>query len=145
MTAATLVAELGDLRRFATPRQLMAYAGLVPERALQRRPARGGAASPRPATPTCAGSWSRRPGTTATRRGSGATLRRRQAGQPAAVVEVAWTAQGRLHRRFRRLLGRGKLKQEAVVAVARELLGFVWAVARRRRRGGAGRGPPPPA
>ncbi len=60
----------------------------------------------------------------------GTTLRRRQAGQPAAVTEVAWKAQGRLHRRFRRLVGQGKLKQEAVVAVARELLGFVWAIAR---------------
>ncbi len=59
VTAATLVAELGDLRRFASPRQLMAYAGLVPgEHSSGGAP--GGAGSPRPATPTSGGSSWRR-------------------------------------------------------------------------------------
>jgi hypothetical protein len=52
-------------------------------------------------------------------------LRRRQFGQPEAIKAIAWRAQDRLHRRYRRLLGRGKARQQVVVAVARELLGFV--------------------
>ena len=56
-------------------------------------------------------------------------LRKRQRGQPERVKAIAWKAQDRLHRRFRRLVGRGKPRQKAVVAVAREMLGFVWAIA----------------
>jgi len=129
VTAATVVAELGDLTRFASPRQLMAYAGLVPgEHSSGGRTRRGGItktgnAHVRRVVVEAAWHYRHPPRV-------GATLRRRQAGQPAAAVAIAWTAQGRLHQRFRRLLGRGKLKQEAVVAVARELLGFLWAIAR---------------
>lgn len=61
---------------------------------------------------------------------AGRSWRQRQAGQPEAVKAIAWKAQDRLHRRYRRMVGRGKLKQQAVVAMARELLGFVWAIAR---------------
>jgi len=129
VTAATLVAELGDLTRFASPRQLMAYAGLVPgEHSSGGRTRRGsitktGNTHVRRVVVEAAWHYRHPPRV-------GATLRRRQAGQPAAVIEVAWKAQRRLHKRFGRLLGRGKLKQEAVVAVARELLGFLWAIAR---------------
>ena len=52
---------------------------------------------------------------------------RRQRGAPAAVVQHAWTAQHRLHRRYRRLAARGKPKQLIVTAIARELTGFLWA------------------
>jgi hypothetical protein len=45
-----------------------------------------------------------------------------------AVKEIAWKAQHRLHDRYRKLLGRGKSKQQAVTAVGRELLGFIWAI-----------------
>ncbi len=70
VTAATLVAELGDLRRFASPRQLMAYAGLVPgEHSSGGRTRRGGIT--KTGNPTSGGSSWRRPGTTATRRGWG--------------------------------------------------------------------------
>jgi transposase len=58
----------------------------------------------------------------------GATLRTRQAGLSAEVKEIAWTAQHRLHGRYRRLLARGKPKPTVITAVARELLGFVWAI-----------------
>jgi len=51
----------------------------------------------------------------------------RQVGQPKAIKAIAWRAQDRLHRRYQRLLGRGKARQQVVVA--RELLGFKWAVA----------------
>jgi transposase len=129
VTAATLVAELGDVARFDHPRQLMAYAGLVPsEHSSGGRQRRGGItktgnAHVRHVAVEAAWHYRRPP-----RVGGG--LKRRQAGHPAAVTELAWKAQVRLHKRFGRLLGRGKLAQQAVVAVARELLGFVWALAR---------------
>ena len=129
VTAATLVAELGDLRRFATARQLMAYAGLVPsEHSSGGRTRRGGItktgnAHVRRVLVEAAWHYRHPPRI-------GRDLRRRQRGQPAAAVEAAWAAQGRLNRRYWRLVGRGKLTQEAAVAVARELVGFVWAVAR---------------
>ncbi len=56
-------------------------------------------------------------------------LKKRQTGLPPAVVAISWKAQQRLHRRFRRLTHRGKLPQVAVVAIARELAGFIWAAA----------------
>jgi hypothetical protein len=55
-------------------------------------------------------------------------LRQRQRGQPPAVVELAWKAQQRLCTRYRRLLGRGKPQCQVITAVARELLGFIWAI-----------------
>jgi transposase len=142
VTAATLAAEPGDLTRFAPPRQLMAYAGLVPgERSSGGRTRRGGItktgnAHVRRVVVEAAWHYRHPPRV-------GTTLRRRQAGQPAAAVETAWKAQGRLHKRFRRLLGRGKLKQEAVVAVARELLGFLWAIAQQVAGRTAGATAPP--
>jgi hypothetical protein len=57
-------------------------------------------------------------------------LKARQEGQPQAVTEQAWAAQQRLYRRYHRLLKRGKPKGQVVVAVARELVGFVWGIAR---------------
>ena len=57
-------------------------------------------------------------------------LARRQRGQSAAVIAIAWKGQERLQGRYVRLVAKGKPKPKAVVAVARELLGFVWAIAR---------------
>ena len=59
----------------------------------------------------------------------GYELARRQAGQDPAAIERAWRAQQRLHRRWRRMAGRGKPHPKIVVACARELAGFVWAIA----------------
>ena len=59
----------------------------------------------------------------------GYALARRQRGQDAAVVERAWRCQQRLHRRWQRMAARGKPAQKIVVACARALAGFVWAIA----------------
>jgi len=128
VTAAVLVAELGDCSRFAHPRQLMAYGGLVPgEHSSGGRIWRGAIS---------------KSGNTAVRRvlveaawhyqrpaNVGAPLRRRQAGQPQEIVTISWNAQQRLHSRFYRLVFRGKSKPEAAVAVARELVGPIWEIA----------------
>lgn len=127
-SATRLAAELGDVRRFNSPRQLMAYVGLVPsEYSSGHRQHRGsvtksGNAHVRHVLVQAA--WhSRHPPSLS------AELRKRQRGQSERVKAIAWKAQDRLHRRFRRLVGRGKPRQKAVVAVAREMLGFVWAIA----------------
>lgn len=128
VTAVTLVAELGDLHRFRTPRELMAYAGLVPSESSsglrQRRGAitKTGNAHVRHVMVEAAWHYRHAPGVWG-------ALRQRQVGQPERIKAIAWQAQDRLHRRYRRLLGRGKARQQVVVAIARELLGFAWAVA----------------
>lgn len=128
VTAITLVAEGGDLHRFRTPRELMAYAGVVPrESSSGPRQHRGaitktGNAHIRHVIVEAAWHYRHAPGVWG-------ALRQRQAGQSEEIKAIAWRAQDRLHRRYRRLLGRGKARQQVVVAVARELLGFAWAVA----------------
>ena len=57
-------------------------------------------------------------------------IRRRQEGQPASVRAIAWKAQVRLYQKYRNLVSKGKSGSIAVTAVARELLGFIWAIAR---------------
>jgi transposase len=135
--AVTLVAELGDLSRFPTPRALMAYAGVVPsEYSTGGRQHRGaitktGNSHVRYVAVEAAWHYRHAPGVFG-------ALRRRQRGQPARITAIAWRAQDRLHRRYRRLVRRGKLPAQATVAIARELLGFVWAIARESK------GEPPP-
>lgn len=128
VTGTTLVAELGDLRRFATPQQLMAYAGLVPsEHSSGTRTVRGRITKTGNRHLRCSvieAVWHYRH----TPR-IGEALKRRQAGQPATVIAIAWKAQQRLYRRYHRLVRRGKTSQQAITAVAREFLGFVWAAA----------------
>jgi transposase len=125
LTAASLVAELGDLRRFDHPRQLMAYAGLVPsEHSSGGRQRRGGI--------TKTGNSHVRRLLVEAAWHSARPMRARPAvtGEVGTVATIAATARARLPRRYWRLVGRGKPRQVAVVAVSRELLGFVWAVAR---------------
>lgn len=128
ITAVTLVAELGDLGRFATPRPLMAYVGLVPSEhssgESQRRGRITKAGNSHVRHVLVQAAWHYRHAPTVTR-----ALAARQAGQSAAVTDVAWKAQERLHGRYRKLAGR-KGRQKAIIAVARELVGFVWALAR---------------
>ena len=128
ITAVTLVAELGDLERFATPRPLMAYVGLVPSEhssgGSQRRGRITKAGNSHVRHVLVQAAWHYRHAPKLTR-----ALQQRQVGQPDAVTDVAWRAQERLHARYRRLAGR-KGSQKAVIAVARELIGFVWALAR---------------
>jgi len=127
ITAATIVSEIGDVARFQTARQLMAYAGLIPsEHSSGGRVRRGSITK-------CGNGHLRRVLVEAawhTRHlpALSAELRRRQRETHPQIRTIAWSAQQRLHRRYRHLCARGKRPQQVVVAVARELLGFVWAV-----------------
>ena len=127
VTAIGLVAEIGDLSRFAHPRQLMAYLGLVPsESSSGERVRRGsitktGNAHARRLLTEAAWSYRHRP-----RIGRDALQRQNQLSQP--VRDMAWKAQLRLTKRFANLNSRGMQPNKACVAVARELAGFVWAV-----------------
>ena len=129
ITALTLVAELGDLTRFPTARALMGYSGLGPREHSSGGRVRRGAISKRGnchvRRVVVEAGWHYRHAPKV-----GPVLARRRRGQPAAVIAHADKAQERLHRRYRKLVGRGKLPQQAVVAVARELLGFIWAISR---------------
>jgi transposase len=129
VSAAGLLAELGDLSRFQSPRQLMGYLGLVPsERTTGDTIRRGsitkcGNRRARRILVECSWSYRHPPRVGKTK------LARVQAAPP-AVREIAWKAQCRLSARFRALRRRGKLPTVAVTAIARELSGFVWAVNR---------------
>ena len=127
MSAVTIVAEAGDLRRFKTARQFMAYTGLVPtEHSSGDSTSRGaitrtGNSLLRHVLGEAAHHARHEPRT-------GPVLKQRQAGVPPRIIELSWNAQHRLNRRYRHLsarLGRPK----AITAVARELAGFVWALA----------------
>lgn len=128
-TAMVLATEIVDWRRFAHPRELMAYLGLVPtERSSGKRERKGaltkaGNTHCRHVLVQAAWSYHFRPKLSA-------ALKARQQGQPVSVVAHAWKAQRRLHQRYTHLAYR-KRPQIAVVAVARELVGFLWAVMRR--------------
>ena len=128
VTAMTILAELHGFERFTRPRELMGYLGLVPsddssgERSYRCAITKTVNHHARRILVECACHYRGKP---AVRR----TLVRRRAGQPAWVISIADKAQQRLHRRFWHLvLGGKKLPQKAVVAVARELVGFIWAV-----------------
>ena len=130
VTAMTLVAELHDFRRFESPRKLMAYLGLVPsEHSSGEQRRLGGitkAGNSHARRMLVEASWHYRH-----RPAVGTTLRKRREGQPTEIIAIADKAQRRLYRRFHRLvLGNGKPTQKAVVAVARELAGFLWAALR---------------
>jgi transposase len=127
LSAATIVAEVGQLSRFARPRQLMGYTGAVPsEHSSGERVRRGaitktGNAHLRRILVEAAWAYRHRPNV-------GSELRRRQEGISEEVKAIAWKAQHRLHHRYVRLTARGKPKQHIVTAIARELAGFIWAV-----------------
>jgi len=127
VSAATIVAEAGDLSRFARPRQLMGYSGAVPrEHSSGERTWRGaitktGNSHLRRIVGEAAWAYRHRPAL-------GKALRKRQEGLSEEVKAIAWNAQHRLHGRYRRLTAKGKIRQQVVTAVARELLGFIWAI-----------------
>jgi transposase len=138
VNAATLIAELGDLSRFANPRQLMAYLGLVPsEHSSGASVRRGGLTKPAPGSEQGAGNnaarrllieaaWCYRFPARVSRE-----LRLRQEAQPRPTREIAWKAQLRLCARYRKLARTGKPANVVTAAIARELAGFIWAIARR--------------
>ncbi len=123
------VSELGDIHRFAHPRQLMTYLGLVPTESSsgphQRlgRISRCGNGHQRWLLTECAEHYALPPKISK-------ELSRRQEGQPPAVRDLSWKAQNRLHRRFCHLLARRLQRNKAKVAIARELCGFIWALLR---------------
>jgi transposase len=130
VVAATLVAEIGDLSRFESPKQLMSWLGLVPsERSSSTRRRQGGitkSGNAHARTMLIEAGWSYRlPAREAVR------YRARVEGLPDEIRAVAWRAQVRLCQRFRRLMAAGKPLPKVTTAIARELAGFVWDIARR--------------
>jgi transposase len=129
VSAATLVAEVEDFRRFSSATELMSFVGLVPSEhssggsRRRGRITRTGNSHARRILVESAWHYRRQP------RMSKA-IRARNDKVSAAVRAIAWKAQQRLHKRLSRLMGRGKPATQAATAVARELVGFVWAIAR---------------
>jgi transposase len=128
ITAVALVAELGDLRRFGHPRELMAYLGLVPSEHSSgpsvRRGAITKAGNPHVRRLLAEAAWAYQ-GVPRIGRQHGY----RQEGLSKVVCDLAWKAQLRLTGRFKRLVARGKAKPKVATAIARELAGFIWAIA----------------
>jgi transposase len=128
LTALGLVTEIGDFSRFQTAEQFIAFVGLVPsehssgERRRQGAITKVGNSHVRRLLVEAAWHARRRPKV-------GYELARRQRGQDALVLERAWRCQQRLYQRWQRMAGRGKPQQKIVVACARELAGFIWAIA----------------
>jgi len=128
LTAVTILAEMGDMRRYGTAKEFMSALGLVPsEHSSGGKTFRGsitktGNVHARRVLVEAAWQYQRRPA-------PGGAVKRRREGQPLETVRVAQKAEERLRRKFRRLVARGKRTTVAAVAVARELAGFVWAVA----------------
>jgi transposase len=127
IVAVTFVSEVGDVRRFDTPRQLMAFLGLVPsERSTGDTVKRGGltlAGNRRARRVLIEGAWAYRYPARVTE-----PIRVRLEGLPKTVREIAWRAQTRLCARYRRLTAAGKNKPIVVAAIAREMAAFLWAI-----------------
>jgi len=129
IAAMTLVAELQDFLRFEHARQLMAYVGLVPgehssgPKRRQGSITKAGNSAARRMLVEIAWHYQHSPRVSP-------IIAARQHHLPPAVTDIAWAAQLRLHAKFKRLLARRVMKNKAVVAVARELAGFVWAIGR---------------
>lgn len=129
VSATTFLAEIGDLARFQTARQLMAYLGLVPSEAstgdtVRRGPiTKAGNHRARRILVECSWSYQHAPRV-------GKKKLAKVAAAPPAVREIAWKAQCRLSARYRGLVRKGKPKNVAVTAIAREFAGFIWAVGR---------------
>lgn len=132
MTAATVVTELGQLSRFESPKQLMAYCGLVPSEHSSGSSIRKGGitktgnAHVRRVIVESSWCYQHRPWL-------GGYLGKRQKSLQLdpELIEIAWKAQHRLHKRYVHMTAKGKNKPQTVVAVGRELLGFIWSIATR--------------
>jgi transposase len=126
VTAITLLAELHDFRRFRSPSQLMAYLGLVPsEHSSGPRQQRGAitrTGNRHVRRLLIEAAWHNRH-----KPRVGVALAQRRHGQPAAIIALADKAQMRLSRRYRRMEQRGKHPARIVVAIAREMVGYLWA------------------
>jgi transposase len=128
VTAVEMVAEVGDLTRFRNPRELMGYLGLVPtedstgEKRRQGSITKAGNGNARRSLVESAWAYARRPHVSR-------ALKQRQKGLSLEVIEISWRAQVRLCGRYRKLNARGKNKHKIIVAIARELSAFMWAIA----------------
>jgi transposase len=126
VTAMTILTELHGIERFTSPRQLMAYLGLVPseyssaDKVFRGSITKAGNAHLRRVLAEAAHQYRHRPAV-------GPLLRRRREGQPSFAIVQADKAQQRLHRRFLRMLLKGKPYGTIIIAIARELVGFLWA------------------
>jgi transposase len=129
VAAMTIVAELGDLSRFESPRQLMSHLGIVPsEHSSGARQKRGGitkTGNNHVRRVLVEAAWCYRLPARMT-----AHMRRKGEKTSRVVKEIAWKAQKRLCSRFWYLINKGKISVKSCVAVARELVGFIWAIAR---------------
>ena len=129
LTAMTLVAELFEFGRFDSPRKLMGYLGLVPSQDSSGEKRRPGsitkAGNKRVRRLAIETSWHYRHGPRV-----GKLLKKRRDGRPPWAIDIADRAMQRLCKRYRRLIARGKRSQKVVVAIARELAGFLWALFR---------------
>jgi transposase len=127
--AVTLVAELGDLTRFDNPRQLMKYLGLIPSEYSSGERRRQGAITKAGNTHArrvlVEGAWAYRYPAKVSRH-----LQLRLEQLPKPIQDISWKAQVRLCKRYRHLMARGKHANQVVVAIARELVGFLWAIAK---------------
>jgi transposase len=127
ISAVSIMAEVGELSRFESARQLMGYSGAVSrehssgERTRRGSISKAGNAHLRRIVIEAAWAYRHRPGL-------GATLLARQRDQSEDIKAIAWKAQHRLHARYSKLLAKGKAKQQVITAVGRELLGFIWAI-----------------
>ena len=127
--AVTIVAELGDLTRFENPRQLMKYLGLIPseyssgERRRQGSITKAGNTHARRAL--VEGAWAYRYPANVSRH-----IQLRLEQQPKTIQDISWKAQVRRCTRDRRVIARGKHANQVVVAIARELSAFMWAIAK---------------
>jgi len=127
--AVTVVAEVGDLTRFDHPRELMAYLGLVPSEHSSGEKRRQGSITK---TGNGHARWALVEGAWGYRYPAkvSPSIRKRVEKVPKSIQDIAWKAQVRLCRRYRQLTSRGKHSNVAVTAIARELAGFMWAIAR---------------
>jgi transposase len=131
VSAVSIVAELGEISRFAKPTQLMGYSGAVSMEhtsgeEVRRGPiSKAGNAHLRRIVVEAAWSYRHRPNL-----GGALAARQKDLREDIReeVKEIAWKAQHRLHARYSKLLAKGKTKQKVVTAVGRELLGFIWAI-----------------
>jgi transposase len=127
--AVTMVADIGDRSRFDPPRELMKFLGLIPseyssgERRQQGSITKAGNTHARRAL--VEGAWAYRDPATVSRH-----LQRRLETQPKSIQDISWKAQVRLCKRYRQLVARGKHANVVTVAIARELAGFMWAMAK---------------
>ncbi len=128
VAATTMVAEIGEFSRFQSPRQLMAFNGVTPSedssgpKGRRGKITKTGNSHARRVLVESAWSYRYKPALKG-------DLRKRQQGQDPGIQSIAWKAQHRLHSKYMKLLFKGKPSPVVITAVARELLGFIWAIA----------------